>query len=154
MQHAVPVGAIDREADGRSGPSALPRRRGRISLVRDVAVFQFKLMLDGFRDLVMSPMSFGAAIIGILAGGRDPYWAFRGLMAAGRESDRWINLFGAFDSLAGQRGRTVDATIDDIEEMLRRDYADGGVTARTRASVEAGLERLRAEMSRQRSANR
>ena len=39
----------------------------RRTLVRDVAVFQFKLIVDGLRDLVLVPVSFIAGVISLLA---------------------------------------------------------------------------------------
>ena len=129
-------------ADEAAGP-------GRWTLIRRVIVFQIKLALDGFRDLVMSPLSIVAGIVGVLIGGREPDWAFRRLMRFGRETDRWIDLFDARDALDERHPeRTVDAVLSDLEDVLRRDYASGGVTARSLAAAEAKLEKLRRECRR------
>lgn len=63
-------------------------------LVWDVIVFQFRLALDGLRDVLLSPLSIGAALLGLVAGGNDPYRYFRRLQDLGHRSDDWINLFG------------------------------------------------------------
>lgn len=137
-------------------PASLPvttaRPAGRARLIRDIIVFQVKLALDGLRDLVMSPLSIVAGIIGVLFGGNDPGWAYRRLLYLGRDTDRWINLFNAYDRYpqSGAGEATVDGVIGDIEETLRRDYDAGGVTARSRNAAEVGLERLREELQRRR----
>jgi len=41
-----------------------PKTRGQ--LLRQILVFQFKLAMDGLRDLLMSPISIAAALAGIL----------------------------------------------------------------------------------------
>jgi hypothetical protein len=44
----------------------------RLQLVWDVTLFQFTLVLDGLRDVLLSPLSIGWAIIGLAAGGDQP----------------------------------------------------------------------------------
>jgi len=70
------------------------RGRSRLQLVLDVLVFQFKLAADGLRDVLLSPLSLIAAIMGLIAGGDDPYRYFRDLLRFGRRTEIWINLFG------------------------------------------------------------
>ena len=70
------------------------RNRSRLQLVLDVLVFQFKLAADGLRDVLLSPLSLIAGIMGLVAGGDDPYRYFRDLLRFGRRTEIWINLFG------------------------------------------------------------
>jgi len=70
------------------------RDRTRLQLVLDVLVFQFKLAADGLRDVLLSPLSLIAALMGLIAGGDDPYRYFRDLLRFGRRTEIWINLFG------------------------------------------------------------
>ena len=70
------------------------RQASRLHLMWDVLVFQFKLAADGLRDVLLSPLSILAAIMGLVAGGDDPYRYFRELLRLGRRSEIWINLFG------------------------------------------------------------
>ncbi len=69
-------------------------RNPRIELIRDAAVLQMKLLVDGLRDAVLIPVSLVAALIGVLRGGEDCGREFRGVIKLGRRSERWINLFG------------------------------------------------------------
>lgn len=70
------------------------RGETRLQLVLDVLVFQFKLAADGLRDVLLSPLSIVAALMGLIAGGDDPYRYFRDLLRFGRRTELWINLFG------------------------------------------------------------
>ena len=115
---------------------ALQRRRARsrAGIIRRVAMFQIKLFADGLRDVVMSPLSILAAIMGAFAK-RDPDIYFDRLMHFGRDTDRWINLFELNDP-ALRGSTTLDTIADDLEQAVRRDYDAGGLSAQ-------GAERLR-----------
>jgi hypothetical protein len=52
-----------------------PPTRGQ--LLRQVLVFQFKLAMDGIRDVLLSPISVIAALAGILTSHTDPSRYFR-----------------------------------------------------------------------------
>jgi hypothetical protein len=69
-------------------------------LIRDLAIFQVKLVMDGAKDIVLSPLSFIAAVLDILAPGRRPGHRFYGVMMVGEKFDRWLNLFGAASAAA------------------------------------------------------
>ena len=121
------------------------------TLIRDVAVLQFKLIVDGFRDLVLVPASLVAAIIS-LAKTRDgqPGDHFYRLVSAGKQSERWINLFGALENAPAH---VVDeyhfgtADIDDIvsrvESFVVDEYQRGGVTKQARDRLSEAIERIR-----------
>jgi hypothetical protein len=84
----------------------------RLQLLWDVLLFQFKLIFDGLRDLLLSPISMVAAVMGLVAGGDDPYQYFRKLLRLGRRSEAFINLFG------GHRRGTSDEFIDPLRERV------------------------------------
>ena len=65
-----------------------------MALAREAAVLQIKLVVDGFRDALLIPISLVAAIIGIFRGGEDADREFREVLKLGRRTERWINLFG------------------------------------------------------------
>lgn len=116
-------------------------RRGR--LVRRVILFQIKLMADGFRDLVMSPLSIAAGILGLLSprGRADVY--FDRLMRFGRDTDHWINLFDHRSARDGERAPSLDRVADEIEAAIRRDYQRGGLSARGAEALAEVAMRLR-----------
>ncbi|WP_157015165.1 hypothetical protein [Mesorhizobium xinjiangense] len=128
------------EGNGRGSAIALRKRSTRGRLVRRLVMFQFKLMADGFRDVVMSPLSLAAGVIGIIAA-REPELFFDRLMHFGRDTDRWINLFNEYDD---ERQRpTLDGIAEGIEDAIRRDYEQGGMSAAGAERLQRLSERLR-----------
>jgi len=77
------------------------KKTSRLHLLWDVVVFQFKLAADGLRDILLSPLSIISAILGLVAGGDNPYRYYRRLLRLGHKSEIWINLFG---NREGDRG--------------------------------------------------
>jgi hypothetical protein len=70
------------------------KRDGRI-ILRDLVIFQIKLFLDGVKDIVLMPLSIGAAALDVLAPTGKRGRRFYAVMRAGEKYDRWLNLFGA-----------------------------------------------------------
>lgn len=93
-------------------------------LLRDLVIFQVKLVMDGMKDLVLMPLTIGAAAIDIVFPGRRPGHRFYLVMALGERFDRWLNLFSASDRAdaskdglfgTGRAGRnTMLGEIDDL----------------------------------------
>jgi hypothetical protein len=69
----------------------------RLQLLTDVVVFQAKLLIDGLRDVLLSPLSIVAAVVGLLTGGDEPQRYFQKVIRFGRRTEVWINLFGEHD---------------------------------------------------------
>jgi len=82
------------DSAGQQDPGASEAHHAsRIEIVWRVLLFQFKLIADGLRDLILSPVSLIAVLMGLLSGGKQPDIYFKRLMRFGRKSDVWINLF-------------------------------------------------------------
>ena len=122
----------------------------RWTLVRDIAVFQAKLIVDGLRDLVLVPASLIAGIISLLSGsGGQPGTQFYRLLGVGKQSERWINLFGALRNAPPDLEQPVpfpDADLDDIvgkiESFVIDEQQRGGMTAQAKERLERLLRRL------------
>ena len=98
-----------------------PHHDTRVRLVIDVLVFQVKLAAGSIRDLLLMPISIGAAIAGLFGGGEDPEVYFRKVQRLGRQSDIWINLFGH-----RRHGNTADELVRPLEETLLAELRHGG----------------------------
>lgn len=85
----------------------------RFELVWDVLVFQLKLIVDSIRDIVLVPISLVAALVGLVIGGREPDLYFRKIVAFGRKTEHWINLFGHRE-IAG----TSDELLSPLQERV------------------------------------
>ncbi len=120
------------------------------ALIRDVGVLQVKLLVDGFRDLVLIPASLIAGMISLLnSNNGKPGPHFYQLIAVGKQSESWINLFGALRN--APRGIRTDvnfgnADIDDIvsrvETFVVDEYKRGGVTKQARDRLNQALDAL------------
>ena len=85
----------------------------RLHLVWDVLVLQFKLGVDGARDVILVPVSLIAALTGLLIGGDRPDQYLQRVLKFGRRTEHWINLFGYRD-LEG----TSDELIQPFKERV------------------------------------
>ncbi len=122
----------------------------RWTLIRDVGVLQFKLLVDGLRDLVLVPLSLVAGLISLLQSkdGR-PGPQFYHLLAWGKQSEIWINLFGAVENSPAkieQPHPFGDKDIDDIVGRLEIFIVDevrrGGVTTQAKERLDKILNGL------------
>ncbi len=132
-------------------PESDSRRPPLWTLIRDIAVLQVKLVVDGLRDLVLVPTSLIAGVVS-LAKSKDgkPGTEFYALVSVGKQSERWINLFGAIKNAPPElvEGRHFgDADIDDIvsrvESFVVDEYKRGGVTSQAKDRIEKAMEAMR-----------
>ncbi|MEE4382862.1 MAG: hypothetical protein V2J02_12755 [Pseudomonadales bacterium] len=112
-------------------------------LLRRLLVFQFKLAVDGLRDVVLSPLSLVAVLWGVLFSPRDRGAPFGALLRFGRRTDDWIDLFELRRRVPDAEAAGADALVDAVERMLREEYARGGGLA----GLQARLEGLRGRRS-------
>jgi hypothetical protein len=108
--------------------------------LRDFAIFQIKLFLDGIKDFVAIWLSVGAIILDFIAGrGKRPR-LFYSVVRASERFDRWINLHGVVkqmddletdDGLFGASRAGDDSLVGKIEQLVR-----GGDEPRRAPSVD------------------
>jgi hypothetical protein len=84
-------------------------------ILRDLLLFQMKLWLDGFKDIVLSPISVIAAILDMLRGAERPSLFYR-ILQLGEGFDQWLNLYGAAQRAPNRASGLVG---DDGEAMTR-----------------------------------
>lgn len=117
-----PSGPTDRR-----GPVEIRATRGVV--LRDFAIFQLKLLLDGFKDVVLSALSLGALVLDLLSGGgRRPRLFYR-ILGMSERFDMWLNLSGAVtrleteeldeDGLFGASPSGSDTLLGKVEELVR-----------------------------------
>jgi len=114
-------------------------------LIRDVLAFQFKLAVDGLRDLVMMPLSLGAAVFDLLGVGPRAGRQFYDLLNIGKRTDHWINLFGATEhagALPATQQPGIDMLVDRIERLVVQEYERGGITTSAKEAVDRALDTL------------
>ncbi|MCW8846461.1 MAG: hypothetical protein OQK99_11540 [Gammaproteobacteria bacterium] len=126
------------EKDGQGAHSA------RKELLRKVVIFQFKLFVDGIRDLILVPISLGAAALDLLSGTNISSGNFASVLNLGRRSERYIDLFGERENLSPeeispQPEPGLDELLGMLEVRVRDRYRKDGAAA----SAQEALETLR-----------
>jgi len=120
----------------------------RWTLLRDLGVLQVKLIVDGLRDIALVPLSLVAGVISIVSSkdGR-PGSQFYHLLAWGKQSEVWINLFGAVKNSPEKITQPQpfgDQDIDDIVGRLESFVVDevnrGGVTSQAKERLDKILD--------------
>lgn len=131
-------------------PEQEQRSSERVMLLRDIAVLQAKLIVDGLRDLVLVPASIVAGIISLTSGtdGR-PGSQFYQLLGLGKQSERWINLFGALENAPPDLEQMepfpdtdMDELVGRLETFVRDEDSRGAVTNQARERLEKVLNAL------------
>jgi hypothetical protein len=119
-------------------------------LIRNTMVFQLKLMADGFRDLILLPVSLVATLIGLLRGGDTPEREFQQVIQIGRETEHWINLFGnhAVPDDANAIA-SIDGLFSKVEATLKQHYQAAGVSKSSQAVIDEALHAVHKKALRQ-----
>jgi hypothetical protein len=94
--------------------------RTRWVILRDLLIFQLKLLLDGAKDLVLAPVSLVAAALDVLWPGARPGHRFYAVMRAGERYDRWLSLFSAADKASALEDGLFGASRAGTASMLGR----------------------------------
>jgi hypothetical protein len=121
------------------------------TLIRDLAVLQVKLVVDGFRDLVLLPASIIAAIVSFSRSENgQPGPEFYKLLVVGKHSEHFINLFGALRNAPANvdrqdlgSGAEIDDIVSRVESFVVDEYKRGGVTAQAKTRIDEALEKMR-----------
>ena len=126
----------------------------RWALIRDIAAFQVKLLLDGFRDLLLVPVSLVTGVISLINFGKDGGREFYSLLQLGKRSETWINLFGAADRDRADRQSgselDMDEVVSRVENFLVEEYKKGGVTTQAKERMDRALDSISKLARRQR----
>lgn len=112
-------------------------------MLRELAVFHVKLVMDGLKDLALGPLSLAAAALGLLFPGTDPSRYLTRIKRLGRGYDAWVDLYDERDPDAASGG---PATLDDHLRRLERAIADqrerGALPDQARDAIERALDTL------------
>lgn len=121
----------------------------RWTLIRDIAVLQVKLIVDGLRDFILVPVSLVAGLISLFRPGDASGSEFYDLLRVGKRSERWINLFGAADRVPEPTDARVrfpeediDALVSRVESFVVDEYRRGGVTKQAKDRLDQVLNSL------------
>ncbi len=107
-------------------------------LIRDLLIFQLKLVIDGFKDIAVAQAALFAAILDLLIGGSQRGRWFYLVMRLSERFDLWLNLNGASraarhhpDGLFGVSQAGADTLLGKVEELVRGPERTDGAAATT-----------------------
>ncbi len=144
------------------------------ALIGRLISFQFKLAMDGLRDLLLSPVSIACVLYGILVQREQPDKYFRRLMRFGRDSDHFINLFGekhkthtpepcidqvdedivlSSTNAADIRTITSDDYVKKLESLILSEYKKGGFISELKQGTDGILEKLQSKAEKRRQSH-
>ena len=113
----------------------------RVTLFREAATLQLKLLADGIRDAILIPVSLLAALIGLLEGGENCDRLFRRVIKLGRRSERWINLFGQQRPLdISHPAGSIDKILGQVEAVVVDQYKKGRSATETREAIRKAMK--------------
>lgn len=112
-------------------PGAVDKPSRRV-IFRDLLIFQFKLWLDGLKDIVLSPLSILGFALDFFFGAAMKGSVFYKVLKLGERYDLWLNLFGAAEKAEKSREGFLDPRVEDdrasLDDILRR-HAPGPTPA-------------------------
>lgn len=126
-----------------------PEFHSRGRFFRDAILFQGKLALDGLRDLALVPVSLFAALMDIVSRTDPPGRRFYEVVHFGKQTEQWIDLFGAVDLDAGTYHRhdidlpSIDEFVDNLEQKLKAEREKGELSASAKQAFERIIEAAR-----------
>ena len=126
-----------------------PDRNDRWRFVRDVIVFQIKMLLDNLRDLILMPVALGAALIDLLLRGEREGTLFYKVLRWGWHSEKVIDVYSAIenhplDSFEVGRNYTVDGVIARLEDVVTREVQKGGTAASIKSAMDRAIDQIHA----------
>jgi hypothetical protein len=130
---------------------ATPRKESneRWTFMRDVVVFQLKMLLDNVRDLVLMPVALAAALSDLILRGDREGARFYRVLRWGWHSEKVIDVYSAIeahppDEFEISRNYTVDGVIARLENVVAREVEKGGTAASIKTAMDRAIDQLHA----------
>lgn len=125
-------------------------RDERWKFLRDVLVFQIKMLLDNVRDFALMPIALVAALIDLVFRGEREGALFYKVLRWGSHSEAVIDVYSAIEhhekgDFRVSRDYTVDGVIARLEGVLVREYEKGGTAASIKAAMDRAIDQVHAE---------
>jgi hypothetical protein len=134
-----------------TSPASLPTAQGNDDhwkFLRDVLVFQLKMLLDNVRDFALMPISLIAALIDLIFKGERQGSLFYQVLRWGAHSERVIDVYSAIEEHEKpglNPNYTVDAVIARLEGVLVREVEKGGTAASVKAAMDRTIDQIQVE---------
>ncbi len=125
-----------------------PQKEERWGFLRDVLVFQLKMLLDNVRDFALMPVSLVAALLDLIFKGEREGDLFYRVLSWGAHSEDVIDVYSSIEHKPGSLvtpNYTVDAVVARLERVLQRECEKGGTAASVKAAVDRTIDQIHRE---------
>ena len=117
--------------------------------LRDVLVFQLKMLIGSFRDFALIPVSIGAALIDLVFKGKREGDLFYKVLRWGWHSEEMIDVYSPIRHDVGELkvnpNYTVDSVVSRIEGVVVREYEKGGTAASIKTALDKVIDQVHRE---------
>jgi hypothetical protein len=150
MKALDPLFDLDAMTLPQSPPPPQTHSSDRWTFLRDVLVFQLKMLLDNIRDFALMPISLVAALIDLVIRGEREGALFYKVLRWGSHSEAVIDVYSAIEhhekgDFKISKDYTVDGVIARLEGALTREYEKGGTAASIKVAMDRAIDQLHAE---------
>ena len=119
--------------------------------LRDVLVFQLKMLLDNVRDFALMPISLIAAVIDLGFKTDRQGGLFYRVLRWGSHSEEVIDVYSSIKHETGDfkinPSYTVDGVIARLENVLVRECEKGGTAASIKSAMDRTFDQIHRETS-------
>jgi hypothetical protein len=119
--------------------------------LRDVVVFQLKMLLDNLRDFALMPISLIAAGIDLVFKSDRQGGLFYRVLRWGSHSEELIDVYSSIKhetrDFKIDPNYTVDGVIARLENVLVRECEKGGTAASVKSAMDRAFDQLHRETS-------
>lgn len=117
--------------------------------MRDVVVFQLKMLLDNVRDFFLMPVALVAALIDLVLKGDREGALFYRVLRWGWHSEKVIDVYSAIehhppDLFEVRKDYTVDGVIARLENVVVREIEKGGTAASIKSAMDRAIDQIHA----------
>jgi len=104
--------------------------------LRKLLIFQLKLAVDAFRDILLSPVSIVCSILDFL-NPKEEISYFEKLMVFGRNTEKKINLFEQHS----HNEANIDSVLNQVESVIIKEYQDKTLSKQKLSQIREILKR-------------
>jgi len=132
-------------------PPVEQHTHSRWHFLRDVLVFQLKLVLGNLQNFLLLPVSLIAALLDLFICGEREGEKFYWVLEWGRRTDEMINIYGSIGGYhatgASDDGHplkdfNVDTVLKRVESVIVREYQKGGTAASIKSAVDRAIDEM------------
>jgi len=128
-----------------------PKDHNRSEVIRDTFVLQLKLIIDGFRDLLLMPLIFIATLVGLIMHKNKPGRYLYRLLSYGKASEGWIGLFedaekDEMDPIEIKQ-KSFDGLLQNTQNAFESKYIDESKKQKLISKLNAALDELNTKIN-------